>query len=210
MCEILVVFAGTLGVIYLATLVIILNIHTLVYNMSYGLSQAASSQIGRTLGELGKEAAQKLLKRIVLIQVALCTLITLLYFFFSRNMIEIYTHDPLMIELFVSCTYLIILMFLLDSSQIVLGGVIRGIGAQGESSVVSFISYGIVTFPCTVVFIFYFDMKLHGVLLAYILGIVINVVFNAYILLTSEWETKIENAFDIEESDVEKAITALS
>lgn len=87
MGEALVVFAGTLGVIYLATLVIIINMNNVVYDVSYGLSQAASSQIGRTLGELGKEAAKRLLKMIVLIQVIFCVFISIVFIFFSAELI---------------------------------------------------------------------------------------------------------------------------
>lgn len=40
MYEVLAIFAGILGVTYLATLIIILNTHNIVYVISYGLSQA--------------------------------------------------------------------------------------------------------------------------------------------------------------------------
>ena len=71
MYEVLAIFAGMLGVIYLATLIIILNTHNIVYVISYGLSQAVCSQIGRTLAEFGKSAAQMLLKLIAIFQLAL-------------------------------------------------------------------------------------------------------------------------------------------
>lgn len=68
MFEVLAVFAGWLGVVYIATLIIIFNTHALFYDISYGLSQAASSQIGRTLAEIGKKTAKKLLNIIGFIQ----------------------------------------------------------------------------------------------------------------------------------------------
>lgn len=71
MYEVLAVFGGLIGVNYLATLIIIFNTHNLVYVISYGLSQAACSQIGRTLADLGKKAAKKMLKLIVIIQIGL-------------------------------------------------------------------------------------------------------------------------------------------
>lgn len=201
MYEALALFSGMIGVVYLATLVIIFNTHNLVYNISYGLSQAASSQIGRTLAELGKRAAKKLLKLILIVEIVLFILMTMIYLTASKSIIKIYTDEDDMIELFVSCKYLISIMFVIDSSQIVLGGIIRGIGEQGESSIVSFISYGLITLPLTVFFCFYFDMRLHGILLAYILGITFNTVFNTFILLKSDWELTVGN--DDEEDEKE-------
>lgn len=42
-------------------------------------------------------------------------------------------------------------------------------------------------------------MKLHGILIAYIFGIIINVGFNAYILSKSDWEITVrENEVEYE------------
>jgi Na+-driven multidrug efflux pump len=90
-------------------------------------------------------------------------------------------------------------MFLVDSFQIVLGGVIRGIGEQGESSILCFISYGLVTLPCTIIFSFWYDMKLHGILLAYICGIALNSVFSLTILAKSNWELSIDDVLEDED-----------
>ena len=201
MYEVLALFAGWLGVLYLATLIIIFNFHNLVYDISYGLSQAASSQIGRTLAELGKRPAKMLLKFIVAIQILICVVISLVYIVGTKSIIGLYTDEEDMIDLFVSCKYLIVIMFIIDSSQIVLGGVIRGIGEQGESSIVSFISYALITLPLTIVFSFWYDMKLHGILLAYICGIIFSTVFNTVILIKSDWELAVSNS-DSEEQEV--------
>lgn len=196
MYEVLALFAGWLGVVYLATLIIIFNTHNLIYDVSYGLSQAASSQIGRTLAEIGKRTAKKLLRVIAVAQVVTCIVISVGYLIWARGIIKLYTDEKDMIDLFVSCKYMIVLMFIVDSSQIVLGGVIRGIGEQGESSIISFISYALITLPLTVVFSFWFDLKLHGILLAYICGISFNTVFNTIILLRSDWELTVGNDED--------------
>ena len=54
MYEVLTVLTGWIGVKELATIVIIFNTQNFVYDFSYGLSQATSSAIGRTLAEFGK------------------------------------------------------------------------------------------------------------------------------------------------------------
>lgn len=115
-----------------------------------------------------------------------------MYLFFSRQIIYIFSRETEIVELFVSCKYLIILMFIFDSSQIVIGGVIRGIGEQGDSSIISFISYGVITIPLTLLLSFWFDFRLSGILISYIAGLLFNTVFNAIILFRSEWELAIE------------------
>jgi multidrug resistance protein, MATE family len=204
MYEALTLFAGWLGTIYLATIIIIFNIHNLVYDISYGLSQAASSQIGRTLAEIGKRTAKRLLKFIVSFQIFICIMVSLGYLVCTRGIIKLYTNEEDIVELFVDCKYLIILMFVLDSSQIVLGGIIRGIGEQGESSIVSFVSYALITLPLSIFFSFYCDMKLQGILLAYICGIIFNAIFNTVILLKSDWELLIRSDDDDKQVDYEE------
>ena len=83
-------------------------------------------------------------------------------------------------------------MFIFDSSQIVIGGVIRGIGEQGDSSIISFISYGLITIPLTLVLSFWYDLQLYGILISYIAGIAFNTIFNAIILSRSKWELAID------------------
>ena len=206
MYEALTLFAGWLGVVYLATLIIIFNVHNLVYDVSYGLSQAASSQIGRTLAEIGKKTAKKLLKFILMFQMFICMIITVGYYFCNKEIIKIYTDEEEMIQLFVECKYFIIVMFILDSSQIVLGGVIRGIGEQGESSVISFIAYAVITLPLAILFSFWFNLKLQGILLAYICGIMFNTIFTIIILCKSDWELTIDDSE--EEIDYEDKLNA--
>lgn len=111
-----------------------------------------------------------------------------------------------MIELYVSCRYLIVLMFLIDSLQIVLGGVIRGIGEQGEGSIISFISYGLITLPLTFTFCFYYDMKIHGILLAYICGITFSTVFSIVILCKSSWDLSIDEVPEDEATKITQII----
>ena len=98
-----------------------------------------------------------------------------------------------MVDLYVQNTLLIILTFILDSSQIVLGGVVRGIGEQGDSSIISFISYGLITLPFTVLHIYWLNMKLEGILLAYIFGIAFSTICNIVLILRSDWELSVEN-----------------
>lgn len=196
MYEVLAIFAGLLGVVYLATLIIIFNTHNLVYDISYGLSQAASAQIGNTLAEIGKKTAKKILRFIVFLQFIICIVICVSYLTWTRGIINLYTKEDDIVDLFISCKYLIAAMFVIDSSQILLGGVIRGIGEQGESSIISFISYGLITLPLTLLLSFWFDLKLHGILWAYIAGITFSTIFNTWILLKSDWELTIEDDED--------------
>lgn len=193
MYEVLALFAGLLGVEYLATIVIIFNTHNFVYDISYGLSQAASSLIGRTLAEHGQGAAKKLLYYICLIQLMLCIIMTAIYLTLARSIIAIFTDEPLMVQLYLECNIYIIIMFIIDSTQIVIGGVIRGVGEQGDASVVSFIAYACVTLPFALILSFWFNMELQGIILAYILGIAFCTVFNSYNLYHSEWELAISD-----------------
>ncbi|CAI2365081.1 unnamed protein product [Moneuplotes crassus] len=197
MYEVLTILTGWIGVIELATIVIIFNTHNFVYDFSYGLSQSTSSAIGRTLAEFGKAEAKRLLNYILTIVVCLNFLMTTIYFLFPKQIIGIFSEEKEIVDLYNKSLYYIIAMFVIDSFQIVIGGVIRGIGEQGESSVASFISYGAITLPSAVILAFPVGMGMQGIILGYTLGIFGNAVMNTYLLVKSDWELKIENIEDL-------------
>mmetsp|Transcript_8852 Transcript_8852/g.10023 ORF Transcript_8852/g.10023 Transcript_8852/m.10023 type:complete len:272 (-) Transcript_8852:28-843(-) len=210
MYEALTILAGLIGVRELATIVIIFNTHNFVYDFSYGLSQATSSIIGRTLAEFGKLEAKKILYYILIIEIVLVSVMTLLYLSFPRQIIGIFSNEADVVNMYYSSLYYIIIMFIFDSAQIVIGGIIRGIGEQGESSVVSFISYAVVTLPAAIFFAFYLEMELQGIILGYICGVVVNTVLNAFVLANSEWNIAIDDTDDLSYArieDVEKMVT---
>jgi MATE family multidrug resistance protein len=191
MYEVLAIFAGFIGIQELATIIIIFNTHALCYDISYGLSQAASSIIGRTLAESGQFDAKKVVYSICVMESIFCIIMTIVYLIFPFQIIRIFTDEQYIVDMYISCIYYIIVMFLIDSMQIVIGGIIRGIGEQAHSSLVSFISYALVTLPCALFFSFYFSMGIQGLILAYILGIAFNTVLNGFILYKSDWELAI-------------------
>ncbi|CAI2365228.1 unnamed protein product [Moneuplotes crassus] len=198
MYEVLTILTGWIGVTELATLVIIFNTHNFVYDFSYGLSQATSSAIGRALAEFGKVEAQKFLKYIMSIEALICILMTSLYLLlFPQEAIGVFSEEKDVTQLFMDSLYYIIFMIVFDSVQIVIGGVIRGIGEQIESSVASFISHCAITLPSAVILAFPVGMGLQGIILGYILGIFGNTVMNTYLLIKSDWELKIEETEDL-------------
>ncbi|CAI2366566.1 unnamed protein product [Moneuplotes crassus] len=197
MYEFLTILTGWIGVRELATIVIIFNTHTFVYDFSYGLSQATSSVIGRTLAECGKEEAKRILAYIGLIEFIMCILMTTIYLLFSTEIIRIFSNEEDIVMMYTDSLFYIIIMFIFDSLQIVIGGVIRGIGEQGESSIVSFISYGLITLPAAIILAFPLEMGMKGIISGYILGVIGNTVMNAYVLFKSDWELKIEDSEDL-------------
>uniref|UniRef100_A0A7S3KVV1 Uncharacterized protein n=1 Tax=Euplotes crassus TaxID=5936 RepID=A0A7S3KVV1_EUPCR len=197
MYEFLTILTGWIGVRELATIIIIFNTHTFVYDLSYGLSQATCSIIGRTLAEFGKEEAKRVLTYIGIIELILCVLMTAIYLLFPTKIIKIFSDEEDIVMMYSESLYYIIIMFVFDSLQIVIGGVIRGIGEQGESSIVSFISYGLITLPAAIILAFPLEMGMKGIISGYVLGVIGNTMMNAYILLKSDWEPKIEDSEDL-------------
>lgn len=197
MYEVLTLITGWIGVQELATIVIIFNTHNFVYDFSYGLSQATSSVIGRTLSQFGKKEAKKFLSYIMLIEISLCSVLTLVYLIFPLQIISIFSDEEEVTNMYYQCLYYIIIMFVFDSLQIVIGGVIRGIGEQGESSIVSFISYCVITLPTALLLTFVLELGIKGIILGYIFGVTGNMIMNAIILLKSNWDLKIEDSGDL-------------
>jgi len=98
--EILSIYSGWLGTAALATQVIVSNIFEMLYLLTLGISLAAISLVGNSLGDNKPNQA----KRYTVATYICCVIVTtgclLLFIIFNQSYIQVYTTDPEINEMF--------------------------------------------------------------------------------------------------------------
>lgn len=135
---------ASLGTIAFATHQICMNILSLSFSFGDGLSVAASSLVGQSLGAKRQDLA--IIYGKVCQRIGLCISLGLmvLFFVFRRYMMMAYTTDAEIIRMGMDIIIIIGFTTTLQISQVVIMGCLRGAGDTKFAAIVSLISIGIV------------------------------------------------------------------
>lgn len=119
---------ASLGTVVYAAHQIALSILGLSFNPGQAFGIAASTLVGRSLGENRPQDAEMYSKSARHIGSIISTLIALLFFFFGRQLVGLYTSDQQIIENASVALKIIALVQPFQSSQLILSGALRGAG----------------------------------------------------------------------------------
>ncbi len=131
---------ASLGTIPYATHLICMHVINLSFSCGDGLSIAATSLVGQNLGRERPDLSQlygKMCQR-----VAFCFSIVLMTFFLlaRRPIIGLFSDDPVIVELGGKIMFFVVIICLVQISQVVFTGCLRGAGDTKYVAMVSFIS----------------------------------------------------------------------
>lgn len=142
--------AGWLGEAQLAAHVIALNIASLSFMVPLGISQAASARVGNLVGA-GKPAAARRSASLALALGAGVMVVSAVLFVVLREALpRLYTNDVEVIALAASIMPIAAAFQIFDGTQVVGGGVLRGVGATRPAAVFNFVGYYMVALPLAV------------------------------------------------------------
>ncbi len=135
---------ANLGTLDFATHQIVMNVTFLSFSFGDGLSNAASSLIGRSLGERRPDLAIIYGKSAQRIAMPICIVLCVLYSLFGRVFVDMFTNDSYVLNL--GATIMIIngLIVLMQINHVILAGSLRGAGDTRYTALISFISITIV------------------------------------------------------------------
>lgn len=131
---------ATLGTIAFATHQICMNVFSISFSVGDGLSIASSSLVGQSLGAKRPDMAiihGKVCQRIAL---TLSAFLTVLFIVFRRYIMMAFTNDEAIILQGMSIMIVLALTCLIQNSQVVMMGSLRGAGDTRYTALVSLIS----------------------------------------------------------------------
>ncbi len=119
---------ASLGTVVYAAHQIALSILGLSFNPGQAFGIAASALVGRALGEGSPKQAEQYAKISRQLGSIFSTIVAILFFFFARQIVGLYTQDQQIIDSASSALRIIALVQPFQSSQLILSGALRGAG----------------------------------------------------------------------------------
>ncbi len=148
--QITTLMAGKLGEAQLGAHVIALNLASLSFMVPLGISQAASTRVGNLVGA-GKPAAARRSASLALGLGAGVMVVSAVLFVVLREWLpRLFTNDVEVIALAASVMPIAAAFQIFDGTQVVGGGVLRGVGATRPAAVFNFVGYYLLALPLAV------------------------------------------------------------
>ena len=117
-----------------------MNILALTFMTGQAFSASATSLVGQSLGKIRADMAVHYSRRTQRLGMIVAFIMACILFFFGKQVIMLYTDDPLIIETGPFLLKMVALIQPLQSSQFILAGALRGAGDTKYTAKVTFIT----------------------------------------------------------------------
>jgi MATE family multidrug resistance protein len=163
--------AGWLGREALASHQLVINMAGLAFMVPLGISQGAATRVGNLIGA-GDEAGMRLAVKVSIALGAGVMVFSALAFSLLRfELAALYTEDARVLALAAQILPLAGAFQLSDGTQVVAGGVLRGMGRPDAAAIVNLFGYYLVALPCAYVLAFWLGHGLPGIWLSLAAGL---------------------------------------
>ncbi|MEM7152654.1 MAG: MATE family efflux transporter [Myxococcota bacterium] len=139
--------AGMLGEAELAAHVIVLNLASLSFMIPMGISQGAATRVGNLVGAGRTEDAKRSATIALALGAGVMVLSAVLFVALREQLPTLYTPEAEVIGLAAGILPIAAAFQLFDGTQVVGGGVLRGIGATRPAAVFNLVAYYVLALP---------------------------------------------------------------
>jgi MATE family multidrug resistance protein len=165
--------AGWIGSSALASHQIVLNLASVSFMVPLGVSQGAATRVGNLLGAGDRVGMRRAVRAALLVGAGVMTLSAAAFTLFRYELPRLYSQDPQVIWLAARILPLASAFQLCDGTQVVAGGVLRGMGRPDAAAVVNLLGYYVVALPLAYVLGFVYGGGLPGIWIALAAGLTI-------------------------------------
>jgi len=186
--EIQILLSSYLGEVSFAANVYYFNFATLIFMIPLGISYAASSLVGNCIGKNNFKLAKMYGLACTIVGFILLLMFSIFLYFYKGFVMSVYTENP-EIEIFLEKLLTLYIIFgPIDSVQVVLNGVIKGIGLQFYASIACLIILFPINVPMCVILGFYLQYGLMGLWYGQYTSIILLVTSYTTIVLLADWK----------------------
>lgn len=186
--------SGSISVKCQAVITIVISIIDLLFYLPQGFSYATSALVGASLSK----GNPGLTKKIIRLNLIMTNIVVVGMFYFltvhGEVIVSIYTQDPELVDSVVAALSIYAVLFVLDANQIILGGVVRGIGLQVQAQNLALISYLLVGLPSCYLMGIYLEFGFQGLLYGQGLGLLFILFLLGQLIASTDFE---EESFKI-------------
>ena len=154
--------AGWLTPIALATHQIALNYASITYMVPLGVSAAAAVAVGHAIGAGDIARARRAGWLSLALGVGFMVLAGIVFFLAPRPLIELFTHDPQVLEVAPGLLGIAAAFQIFDGVQTVCTGALRGLGETRAPMIANFVGYWILGLPLGLVLCFVLKWGVYG------------------------------------------------
>jgi MATE family multidrug resistance protein len=163
--------AGWLGHDAVGSHQVVLNLAALAFTIPLGVSQGAATRVGNLVGAGDAEGLRTAVTAASILGVAVMVPPALLFTLFNHELPALYSSDPNVIQKASQILPIAAAFQLCDGSQVVAGGVLRGMGRPDAGAVLSLIGYYAAALPLAYVAAFIWGQGLVGIWAGLALGL---------------------------------------
>lgn len=201
--EILTFMSSFLGSIQMAGNICLFNYITLIFMLQIGMSMAASTLVGNSIGAKNKELATAYANCSACIGVCIMVITTSLTLYFRDSIPQLYTNEPQVQKVFYDLLGIYVLFSIPDSYEVIVHGVIKGLGKQNIASIICLI----VLYPFNITLgytlAFYLDFGVKGLWYSQLTSVLLLAISYAYIYSHVDLDEVIH---EIEHMNVSKSV----
>jgi MATE family multidrug resistance protein len=191
--EVFTVIAGNFDADQLMIQVAIANTSTLFYNIPLGLSVSAMTYVSNGLGaRMVQRAKNNGIFALIIQFLILCVLFPIL--FFGRNIwASLFSDNADIQQDLVNCFYVYLIgILVLDSFQVILSGILKGIGQQRLATLGVLIGYYFIALPLIYLLAIYLDWKVLGIWIGFSSVIIVLAVLFTIVAVFTNWDTQLK------------------
>jgi MATE family multidrug resistance protein len=155
--------AGWLGREALASHQVVLNMASLSFMVPLGISQGASVRVGNLIGAGDEQGMRRAAQVSIALGAAVMVFSAVAFSTLRFELPGLYTDDRRVLALAAQILPLAAAFQLFDGTQVVAGGVLRGMGRPDAAAVVNLIGYYVIALPCAYVVGFVWGHGLVGI-----------------------------------------------
>ena len=179
---------ASLGTVVYAAHQIALSILSLSFNPGQAFGIAASTLVGRSLGEKKPEHAEMYSKSARQMGSIISTFVAVMFFFFGRQIVGLYTNDVQIIENASVALKIIALVQPFQSSQLILSGALRGAGDTVWPLIATIIGVLLIRTQVALFLVYQMELGLAGAWLAVLTDQLIRWALVFFRFRTGKWK----------------------
>jgi len=139
--------AGRLGTVPLAAHTIVLNLASFSFMFPLGISMAASVRVGNLVGQGDLRAARRSALFALALGAGVMSLFAMTFYFLRWRLPALYGADPQVTAAAASILPIAAGFQMLDGTQVVASGILRGLGRTRPAAVANFVGYYLLALP---------------------------------------------------------------
>jgi MATE family multidrug resistance protein len=163
--------AGWLDLAALGSHQIVLNMAALAFMLPLGISMSASARVGNLIGAGDHAGMRRSVRAALFLGAATMSLSALLFTLFDEELPRLYTNDVTVLPLATAILPIAAAFQLADGTQVVAGGVLRGMGRPNIAAAVNLVGYYALALPLAYVLGFPLGHRLIGIWLGLAVGL---------------------------------------